>query len=638
LTGALTILLLACSPRGGLDTSTTSTATVPRGDCNPVEDSGCMLPFPSDFYMEDDPGTGTGLRVHFGPSSLPMNIDDVQMAPDFWNELDGFSTLGELLAHLPGATLDGVIGWQDLGAYADADARTVVVDTQTGERAVHWVERDVFSDDPDRELLVLRPAAPLKHATRYVVGIRGLVDSDGALVDAPQGFAALRDGTATDDPDLERQRDHYETVVFPTLEAAGFVQLAWSFTTTSKDGSLGRALWMRDDALAWAADQGMSYTIDSLAETDCTTGANIGRDITGTVAVPLYLESAEPGSLLTRDADGWPYRNGTVDVPFTARVPCSVIAAAAPAPILQFGHSLLASQSEVGGSNIGEIANQTGAVLLAVDWWGMSEQDRKAVALMVVNQTDQFSMIPERLMQSFVNAQIAARTLDGPMGSDPAFSVDGQTLIDPDQTWFYGVSQGGILGGGFGAYSRDITRLVLAVPGTPFTLLLARSSGFAPFLIILQTMFEDPADVSVIIGLMQSVWDPGEAAGYARFMTQEPLDALTADKQVLLLAGLGDGLVTDLGAHIMARSYGATLIAPTVQDVYGVQSAKPPFTGSAFMEEDWGVEDPVEAVPAEGDVEVHNVVPWTDAAMALVEHWLVTGEAITTCKGVCDPD
>ncbi len=634
--------LLSCSPSSGPATLETGTEAAARGDCNPVEGELCLLPYPSDFFLREDASTGTGSRVAFGPTSLPRNIDGVQMAPDFWNELDGFSTLGELLAHLPEASLEGVIPWDDLARVDDPDVRTVIVDVETGERVPHWVERDVFGGQPDRELLVLRPARPMRHGATHVVGIRGLVDADGQPVQAPAGFAALRDAQLSEDPDLESQRPLYEDRVFPALEDQGFargeLQLAWSFTTVSQSGSLGRALWMRDDALSWAETEGLSYTLDPVQEADCGAGATIGRHITGTFLAPLYLEDAQPGSVLTRDAQGMPFRNGSVEVPFTVRVPCSVLLDPGLSPVMQFGHSLLASQDEVGWSEVGQIAHDTGAILLAVDWTGMAEADRAAVTTMVVSQPDRFAMIPERLMQGYVHALLSRRLLGGPLALDPALMVDGQALVDPSETWFYGVSQGGVLGGGYAAYSPDVRRVVLNVPGTPFTLLLARSTGFAPFLTILQTMHEDPADVSVIIALMQSLWDPGEAAGYARFMNQEPLDAQTPAKEVLILAGIGDALVTSLGAHIMARAYGATLIAPEARPIWGVPAQSPPFSGSAIMEQDWGVEDSETAVPASGDVAVHNVVPWTEPALRLVKHWLPSGEVIETCEGVCDPD
>ncbi|MSP54865.1 MAG: hypothetical protein EXR69_04565, partial [Myxococcales bacterium] len=75
----------------------------PRGDCNPVDDGGCLLPFPSSFFLEEDPSTGSGYRVAFGEGSLPTDKFGVHIRPDAWNVRDGFSTLGPLYALLPGA-------------------------------------------------------------------------------------------------------------------------------------------------------------------------------------------------------------------------------------------------------------------------------------------------------------------------------------------------------------------------------------------------------------------------------------------------------------------------------------------------------------------------------------------------------
>lgn len=638
------LLLLACTGEPAvLDTAADTAPPAAASPCNPVDETACLLPFPSDFLMEPDGTSPTGLRVKLRPEALPVNIDGARMEPGYWNELDGWSSLGELVAGLPTATLEGVIGWQDLGAYLDADARTVVVDRVTGQRVPHFVERDVFSDDPARRLLVLRPVSPMQHATTYVVGIRGLVDEDGAPVPAPAGFAALRDGAASDDPAVEAQRDRYDTTVFPTLEAQGFardeLQLAWSFTTVSKEQSLGRATWLRDDALAWVEEEGLSYTLDAPDEEDCAAGATIGRTLTGSFTAPLYLEADEPGTVLTRDADGWPYRNGTTEVPFTLRIPCTVLAADQPAGFVQFGHGLLGNQGEVYSSSLSTLASAWGQVLGAVDWTGMKEDDRLAITEMILQAPGDFAIIPERLMQGYVEQALFARLVTGPLSRDPLFTTSlGRGLVDPARLAFYGISQGAVLGGGFGALSTDHTQVVLTVPGTPFTLLLARSDGFSPFLLILDGMYDDPADVSIIIALMQSLWDPGEAAGYARFMNGEPLDDHTPAKDVLMVAGLGDALVPALGAHVMARAYGAQSIQPVVRSVWGIPEAAPPFTGSAFVELDYGYDDPVEAVPADVDNGVHWAVPGEPQVIELIGTWLTTGQVVAPCDGPCDPD
>ena len=76
--------LLACKQESKIDYG-------PRGDCNPLSEVHCLLPFPSDFYLEDDTRTPTGKKIALTTGSLPVNIDDVPIEPTYLNENDGFS-------------------------------------------------------------------------------------------------------------------------------------------------------------------------------------------------------------------------------------------------------------------------------------------------------------------------------------------------------------------------------------------------------------------------------------------------------------------------------------------------------------------------------------------------------------------
>ena len=65
------------------------------------------------------------------------------------------------------------------------------------------------------------PTNALSHSTTYIVALRGVTNSDGELVAPSPGFASLRDGLPSDDPLIEERREHYDTVIFPMLLAAG---------------------------------------------------------------------------------------------------------------------------------------------------------------------------------------------------------------------------------------------------------------------------------------------------------------------------------------------------------------------------------------------------------------------------------
>mgnify|MGYP002631352750 CR=1 FL=1 len=578
----------------------------PRGDCNPVDPGQCALPFPSSFYLAEA-DTGSGYRVDFGPTSLPVNIDDVPIQPDRFNELDGFPILGAMLAHLPDADVSLALSHADLGAYLDEDVTTVVLDLETGQRVPHFVEREVQAPEGER-LLTLRPVAPMEHGHRHVVGIRGLGG------DAPEGFAALRDGLEGE-ADLERQRAHYEDLIFPALQGEGFQReellLAWDFVTVSED-SLDSMKQVRDEGLA----TGATYTIEGVSE-------GCPRVFDGHMQAPLYLDSWEPGSLLSRDADGLPAQNGAAAVPFVVRVPCSLIEDPRPGPMVQFGHGVLGDYTEV--SAIDSLAEANGWVTYAVGWTGMKSDDISQITLAVAQDMTRFSIVPDRLHQGHLEFLLAQQMMAGDFLDE--LVEDGVTLGDPDQMYFYGVSQGGILGGAQVAMSPTLQRAGLSVPGMPFTLILTRSDNFQPFLALFQIKYDDWRDISVLIASMQMLWDPVESAGWAH----------QQDKPVLVQAAIGDAAVTTLSAHVMSRAYGLPLVQPSARQVWGLEPLEAPVEGGGLVEFDWGVEEPVEAVPCDVDTNTHGG-PFSSAAGRLqLATFLETGVVEQVCDGACDP-
>src|SRR5690606_1144338 len=119
--------------------------------------------------------------------------------------------------------------------------------------------------------LMIRPVTRLEDGRRYIIAIRNVVDQNGQPIPASPGFAALRDLTPTDDPDIEVRRPLYADI-FARLEQAGVarenLQIAWDYTTASEQHITRDLLVMRDKALAmYGEDEGPSYTID-VVDTD----------------------------------------------------------------------------------------------------------------------------------------------------------------------------------------------------------------------------------------------------------------------------------------------------------------------------------------------------------------------------------
>ncbi|MDP2309315.1 MAG: hypothetical protein Q8P18_25060 [Pseudomonadota bacterium] len=638
----LLLALSACTKPAADDTG----GVTPRefSDCDPISYDYCSLPYPSSFYLRTDDTSATGFRVQLGATTLPMTHQGYQPPPDLWNELDGFSPMGPILARFPNLALTGVPGHDDIGASIADGAPIVLVDMETGERMPYFAELDMAGVHvAGREFLFIRPVVPLRNGHRYAVGVRNLVDTSGAAIAASEGYAALRDGTATDNWDIEGRRDTFEEV-FTTLEADGWARsetiLAWDFVVGSKEKITGRAEWMRDDTLA-RIGAGPAYVIDSVTDEVSDT---IYREIQGHFTAPLYLEADEPDTLLTRDENGMPFYNGDTTVRFTIRVPRTAVENPRPLKLVQYGHGLLGDQGEVGAGYLGEMANKYGYVLFATNWRGMAEDDLDAITLMLVSDIGRFGIIPEGGHQGLIEFVAAAAMMQGSMASDASLAFASPetgsmvSVIDPSEVYYYGNSQGGILGGVYLAMSPTIERGVLGVPGMPYSLLLSRSSDFTPFFALFQGIYRDQEHISFWMALLQNLWDSAEPGGWGRQMIEDPI-AGVPQKQVLLQDAIGDAQVSTLGAQNMARAYGASLIETPLAEVWGVDIQPSGFTGSALVEYEHGApEVPFTNTPPDEDEDTHEDTRRALAAQEQLNTFLTTGVVQQYCDGVCDPD
>ena len=77
------------------------------------------------------------------------------------------------------------------------------------------------------------------------------------------------------------------------------------------------------------------------------------------------------------------------------------------------------------------------------------------------------------------------RHADG-FSSDPAFQLAGAPLLDTDELYYDGNSQGAILGGALCAVAKDFRRCVLGEAGMNYSTLLHRSVDFDTYKLILE--------------------------------------------------------------------------------------------------------------------------------------------------------
>lgn len=576
----------ACSDSNGA-----ATITYPLLDCDPLVPEFCGYPFPSNVYSVEDDSTPTGRRVSFD-SQLLFDND-----PAPWNKSDGFSAGSPLITYFPGMALGQFAGPDDLEnePWLAEDSPSIVLDAETGEIVPHFAEIDIRAADADQRSTMIRPVVRLRDGARYIVAFRNLMNEDGETIQPSPVFAALRDGTSSDEPSVEARRDLYEDI-FAKLEAKGWsrsdVQVAWDFTTASDANNTQWLLHMRDTAFQLIEDEGgFEYTIDSVetsGDPDAIDPTNIAFRIFGTFRAPNFMTSVDPADvpLLVFGEDGLPAVNQDtpwMDVPFEVLIPQS--ATEDPAAIIEYGHGLLGSKGQIESGHFRSFMNEYNYTFCGTDLIGMSSSDYdNIVGALFLGDITGLNTMFDRLHQGFLNHVLLLRMMKSSFANDPTY---GQ-YIKGDEAYYYGISQGGIMGSVVMATSPDIERGALGVMGQPYSFLLFRSVDFSDFLNIIKANFGDFRAQQFVVALFQMLWDRVEPNGYTHHIRENPLPG-TNTKEVLMRAAIGDHQVTTYAAHLMARTLNAPHLTTGLRDVWGLTPVESTESGSFYTEYDFGI-------------------------------------------------
>ena len=622
--------------------STLAPIDVPEG-CNPVAaEWDCFAPFPSDALTEAA-ASPSGRRVRVPDAARPTLNRGGPLTLDVLAEADGFSPISQIFALVPYVLAPGQLASLDADFTVSLrpESRTVLLDAETGERVLHVSEVDLRADNAARRALMIRPQVRLKDARRYVVAIRRLALAGGGEVSAPRPFVDVRDRTGGAPAALSA---HLEAEVFPALEAAGVPRddllLAWDFTTRTRENLEGSMLAARALALdALAA----SPPVVEVTEVSDAPESGAFRQVDGFLTVPRVVENDEPGARLARDAEGrGPVLNGTARVPFVLVIPKSVAESGEPARFLQFGHGFFGNRKEAQLGFVPEFAEAHRMVVAAVDWWGMSSADTADVITQLADNTSLSMRFTDRVHQGMVNFISLAHAARSGLLDIEATRVDTRPTIDPAEVYFYGISQGSILGGTYLALSPHVSRGVLSVGGAGFTMLMQRARPFAPFLAVIASQAPDTLDQQKVIALTQLWLDRIDPMTWAPRLFEAPLEGSPAERRVLMQLGLGDAQVPTLGHHAMARTLDLPLLTPSPRAVPGLRTVTGPQDGSALVEFDFGIAAPLPGtlndLPTDETV-AHEGVRRSESGMRQIDSFLRPGGLIEhTCDGPCDPN
>jgi hypothetical protein len=667
---ALIVVALACA-------SASAAAAPGEQGCDPLDPAVCLQPWPNDFFTVADASTDTGRRLDLNPLATPRNIAGNPIRPDEWNRSDGFSPGQKIVTKVP--DLDTPAAFQRTGAVPitdvertyEPDQPIVVLNADTGRRHLIWAEMDANPADPADVNLIIRPAVNLDEGGHYIVALRNLKKANGKAIKAQHPFRVYRDRLKSTDAAVEARRPHMEQV-FAILQRAGIARkslyLTWDFTVASERNLSERALSIRDDAFAALGDTDLTdmqvqgsapqFTVTQTTNYTPAQDDKIARKVDGSFVVPCYLNAAGcppgarfsylPGSSVPQRIPG-----NTMVANFTCLIPRVAVdgPAVLPARPSLYGHGLLGSASEITAGNIKSMANEHNFVFCATDWSGMSTQDVPNIGT-ILGDLSNFSSLPDRAQQGFVNFMYLGRLMIHPAGFNTnaafQFTKDGQphAVIDPARLFYDGNSQGGIMGGSLAALAPDFNRAVLGVPAMNYSILLRRSVDFDQYAVVLYENYPNELERPLILSLIQNLWDRGEANGYAHHMTGNPYPNTPAH-EVLLHEAFGDHQVANVATEVEARTIGAALRTPAldpgrhsdVNPYYGIPPiASFPYDGSALVVWDSGSPTPPpNNTPPRAGADPHSHPRSTAIARAMKSEFLkVDGAVVDTCGiGAC---
>lgn len=613
-----------------------------EADCDNLLESNCLMPFPSNYFLLEE---GDERRLRFFETSLPINNNRRQMTDTYFSEMDGFGIASPILISWPDATVEGAAPVFQPGVSLEPDSRTIILDSATGERVAHWVEVDWLTDRAENPVIALRPAVPLAHDTRYIVAIRGLVNAAGETLEPTRGFRALRDREASEVRGVHARRAHFEEAIFPVLEAHGVqreeLQLAWDFTTATRADSTYLMVTMRERMLAAFGEGGPEYVIDEVEEVG---SEHIDWMATGRLFVPSFLEPADPQTGLRRirrDAEGLPVAEGFEEVEFTLQVPAGAEEREGRLGVLMYGHGFTGNKGQANGGWLRSQADEYGFMILGLNMQGMTDGSTDLWISNLIRDASTMPLFAEEVMQGIMNHVAALRMMRTTFlnETDERFTTgDGEPLYDPERLWYYGNSQGGTLGTLVMATTPDVERGVLGVPGCSFPLLLQRSSVFVAFTGILGTVYRDPVNVSLTLGLLGTAFNRIEGLVWAHHIEREPLPGANPARVLLHVAKEDSQVHTEI-SFILGRALEAPILVPTPPrpyDVWGLVEQPYPWEGSAVTEFDFGVPDQVDLrIPPPAETDTHGWLRRLPEGRAQMMHFLETGEVRNFCDGYC---
>jgi hypothetical protein len=560
--------------------------------CNPLSISTCTLPFPSNFYTQDDSNSGTGKTVDLKGSLLSQSIED--KISNFsstlaYKDASGFPAAGPIMFELAD-------DFDENSLPIDGGNAVFVFDQDSGlalpirTKKYHYAENNRF--DQAAHIVEIFPRSRFEFGHTYTAVItNSLLDLNGEPVAPVSAMNSLVNHTAT-------------------WDGAGAMQTAF----------------LQLEQFGIAQDQVVSFVEFTVGDEQTNNEPLFGL-------IEKVSQQEHPiRNLKTHQINIWPYAasvtgqvrlsdfrkaNGQVDfsadaqsneqwVKFLMMLPLS--SKHGKSPIAIYGHGVGVIKETmlltVAFSNA-----KRGIATIAIDQPNHgSRSDQDGGNIFKILTPEKFTRLSGMVSQSpldMTSVLIAIQTSLAELDVAPSGKAWWHKLwysggidtpdIDIERIHYQGTSMGGVLGTSFIASAKNLKSAFLQVSGVGISNILTHSILFETF------GFENliPANASageaaLFIQLLQQEFDKGDAINFAHYI-KHPIHGRSPRKLVLQY-GLGDEVVYNPATEALAEIVDLPLIVPSLLDIahlrtradyedgFGLVQNKPLLPTKGFMD------------------------------------------------------
>lgn len=531
--------------------------------CHPLSISTCTLPFPSNFYTQDDSDSATGKTVDLKGSLLTAEVEDKlanfssSMA---YKNASGFSAAGPVMIELP-------YDFDENSLPITGGQTVLVFDQDTGlalpirSKKYHYAENNRFNQEA--HIIEIFPRARFEFGHTYTAVItNNLLNLNGEPASAVPALEELINQTATWDnaASMQTALQQLEQFGISNDKVISFVEF-----TIGAEKDNNEPLFNLISKLSQ-----QEHPVRNLK----TTQINIwpyAASVTGQVRLSDFRKASGQVDFSAESAgkDDW--------VDFLMMLPIS--SKHGKSPIAIYGHGVGVIKETV-LLTVAYANAQKGMATIAIDQPNHgSRSDQDGGNVFKILNPEKFTRLSGMVSQStldMTSVLIAIQTSLSDLDVAPSGKAWWHKLwysggidtpdIDIDRIHYQGTSMGGVLGTSFIASAKNLKSAFLQVSGVGISNILTHSILFETF--GFENLIPDNAsagEAALFIQLLQQEFDKGDAINFAHYIKQ-PIHGRSPRKLVLQY-GLGDEVVYNPATLALAEITDLPLIVPSLLDI-----------------------------------------------------------------------